>query len=315
MTGFLRLPLIVAGTMIALFLVAGPASAQNTRSYVSGVGNDADPCSRTAPCMTFAGAFVRTATDGEINCVDPGDFGPVTITRSITIDCHDAVAAIQNPSSNAITVAFDSFPGSDTRKTVNLRNLTINGVSSGLVGINISGAGAGSFVNIEDCLINGNFGAPATGILDERTRGAMTITDTKVRNMGTAGISIASPADGSRRAIITRTRVYNSGNGIVVGADANVELSRSVVSNNVGAGVMVASTGLLGVDSTVISHNGTAFQISGTGTLYLSNSDIFLNSVGSIGTINSFTNNRFINNGTFAAIMPIGSTSIPTGQQ
>ena len=62
-----------------------PAHAQATRTWVSGVGDDANPCSRTAPCKTFAGAISKTAAKGEINCIDPGGFGGVTITKPITI--------------------------------------------------------------------------------------------------------------------------------------------------------------------------------------------------------------------------------------
>ena len=66
--------------------VAGSlAHAQATRTWVSGVGDDANPCSRTAPCKTFAGAISKTAAGGEINVLDPGGFGAVTITKSITI--------------------------------------------------------------------------------------------------------------------------------------------------------------------------------------------------------------------------------------
>src|SRR5207249_8636955 len=74
---------------LALIALAIPSSAfgQATRTWVSGVGDDANPCSRTAPCKTFAGAISKTAAGGEINCLDPGGFGGVTITKGITIDC------------------------------------------------------------------------------------------------------------------------------------------------------------------------------------------------------------------------------------
>src|SRR3982751_3731335 len=78
------------GLALALIALAIPASAsaQATRTWVSGVGDDANPCSRTAPCKTFAGAISKTANGGEINCLDPGGFGGVTITKSITIKCQ-----------------------------------------------------------------------------------------------------------------------------------------------------------------------------------------------------------------------------------
>jgi hypothetical protein len=81
-----------AATLLVLVLQAVPARAQATRTWVSGVGDDANPCSRTAPCKTFAGAISKTAPNGEINCLDPGGFGAVTITKSITIDCGGPLA-------------------------------------------------------------------------------------------------------------------------------------------------------------------------------------------------------------------------------
>src|SRR6188508_398460 len=88
------------GAMFALFLTAAPANAQATRTWVSGVGDDVNPCSRTAPCKTFAGAISKTATNGEINCLDPGGYGAVTITKSITIDCTGTFGSILNSGTN-----------------------------------------------------------------------------------------------------------------------------------------------------------------------------------------------------------------------
>src|SRR5215212_11157635 len=72
---------------IVMACLATPASAQATRTWVSGVGDDVNPCSRTAPCKTFAGAISKTAPGGEIDCLDPGGFGTLTITKSLTVDC------------------------------------------------------------------------------------------------------------------------------------------------------------------------------------------------------------------------------------
>src|ERR687883_908174 len=85
--------LLPALVLVALAL-PGSAFGQATRTWVSGVGDDANPCSRTAPCKTFAGAISKTAAKGEINCLDPGGFGGVTITKSLAIDCHEVFASI-----------------------------------------------------------------------------------------------------------------------------------------------------------------------------------------------------------------------------
>src|SRR6476646_8074489 len=124
----------------ALGLSVQPASAQ-TRTWVSGVGNDANPCSRTAPCKTFAGAISKTAANGEINCLDPGGFGSVTITKSLTIDCHEVFAGIVHTGTFGVTV---NLAAGDVRKTVRLRNLNFNGFDTGTIGIRIVGAGAGT---------------------------------------------------------------------------------------------------------------------------------------------------------------------------
>src|SRR3954471_3545021 len=97
------LPCTILGAILALPLYVGSAQAQATRTWVSGVGDDANPCSRTAPCKTFAGAISKTATDGEINCLDPGGFGGVTITKAITI-ASEVEAGVLVSGVNAIIV-------------------------------------------------------------------------------------------------------------------------------------------------------------------------------------------------------------------
>src|SRR5437016_5390371 len=109
------------------------ANAQATRTWVSGVGDDANPCSRTAPCKTFAGAISKTAVGGEIDCLDEGGFGQVTITKSITIDCDSGPGGVLAGAGNGINI---NAAGS----TVTLRSLNINGISGATNGVNVSAA-------------------------------------------------------------------------------------------------------------------------------------------------------------------------------
>src|ERR1044071_6704555 len=95
------LALATSGMMVGY---AAPAAAQATRTWVSGVGDDVNPCSRSAPCKTFAGAISKTAAGGEIDCLDPGGFGTVTIVKSITIDCTGTLGSILNSGTNGINV-------------------------------------------------------------------------------------------------------------------------------------------------------------------------------------------------------------------
>src|SRR5437867_2713283 len=139
-----RFTLNTLAAAIFVLTVTSMANAQATRTWVSGVGDDANPCSRTAPCKTFAGAISKTADGGEIDCVDSGGFGAVTITKSITIDGAGVLAGVLAASVNGIIIN----DGTNT-KIVRLRNLSINGAGSGLDGIRILTART---VEIESCV-------------------------------------------------------------------------------------------------------------------------------------------------------------------
>src|SRR5437667_8106981 len=96
--------LTLVGAVCVPMLATAPAHAQATRTWVSGVGDDVNPCSRTAPCKTFAGAISKTAAFGEINCLDPGGFGAVTITKSIMIDCTGTLGSVLSSGVKGISV-------------------------------------------------------------------------------------------------------------------------------------------------------------------------------------------------------------------
>src|SRR5882724_9382201 len=98
------LTLAILGAIFVPAFATAPAHAQASRTWVSGVGDDANPCSRTAPCKTFAGAISKTADHGEINCLDPGGFGVVTITKNIKIDCLQFPGGILSAGTNGINV-------------------------------------------------------------------------------------------------------------------------------------------------------------------------------------------------------------------
>src|ERR1044072_6815437 len=117
----IKLTLNILGIFVVCLFCSTLAQAQATRTWVSGVGDDANPCSRTAPCKTFAGAISKTAAGGEINCLDPAGYGAVTITKSIAIDCHETIGGIFAASVNGVIINALS-----TDKII-LRGLDING--------------------------------------------------------------------------------------------------------------------------------------------------------------------------------------------
>jgi hypothetical protein len=263
--------LALAILFLAPVLASAPAHAQATRTWVSGVGDDVNPCSRTAPCKTFAGAISKTAANGIINCIDPGGFGAVTITKSITLDCTGTFAGIIVAGTNAINIPTSGL-------VVNLRGLDIEGAGSGLVGVNITGA---STVHIEKCNIFGFQGGAANGI------------------------SLAPPSAGGRL-ILDNSHIHTNGNGLSVsGASAfvNATVRNTVIDQNTGSAIAVTSAGntaLVTVDTSLLAFNNTGLGITGTGTIgRIGRSTVTNNTIGvsnSSGTLQSFLNNQISGN-------------------
>jgi len=166
---------------VLIALISSVTQAQASRTWVSGVGDDINPCSRTAPCKTFAGAISKTVTGGEIDALDSGGFGTVIISKSITIDGTGNLAAILGSGTNGLTINITD--PKDTAKTVRLRGLSMNGLGSGTSGINVVAAG---FVSVEDCVIDGF----ANGI--NVAGGAVFVRNTTIRKNRTAGIAVTS---------------------------------------------------------------------------------------------------------------------------
>lgn len=316
---------------LATFVLAfaAVAQAQASRTWVSGVGDDLNPCSRTAPCKTFAGAISKTAINGEIDCLDPGGFGSVTINKSITIDGTTGAGfgSILTGPSTGININLTDNSGNDPQKTVRLRNLSITGTGlSGNIGTRVGINGvrvilATGSVFVEGCLIT-DF--TNRGISDERnTGGKLFVTDTTIRNTTATGISVAPASGGTTiNTTLNNVRVENCNFGVAIGSGGKAMISNSVFAGNASAGLesegLVAAS-QLNVNGCSISGNGTGVQngggASGT-TIRLSNNDIAFNATGVTGVTNSFGNNRISGN-TAAGTAPtaIGLDTHDKGQQ
>jgi hypothetical protein len=263
--------LSISATMLAFCLWAGGAQAQATRTWVSGVGDDANPCSRTAPCKTFAGAISKTAPGGEIDALDPGGFGAVTITKAITIDGGGGqVASIVSGATNAINVAAGAGD------IVTLRNIQLNGNGVGLIGINYT---SGLGLIVEHCNISGFQSGTGTGIHVGTAAGAaLTVHDTYITH-NINGVQLA-PTGGAVAAGFRDVRAEaNSGTGFLLGAAS--------------AALIDQSTALL---------NATGITVNAGGTLFLGNSEVLGNGTGVNvvlgGMANSYKTNEINGNGT-----------------
>jgi hypothetical protein len=293
---------------IATFMFAFASLAQaQSRTWVSGVGDDVNPCSRTAPCKTFAGAISKTAVNGEINCLDPAGFGALTITKSITVDCHEIFASALHSATNGFTILFDSFAAGDTRKTVRIRNINFNGADTGTRGIRIAGAtnSSGSKVFIEDCMIDGSFGSPGRGIEDFRQNGGLLAIDkTTIRNVGSAAISVDPTGAGGASSTQINVRIANSliGNtvfGMNFGSNVKASIENTVVTGVTNSAVFAiqnsGGTTEVNVANCLINSNGTGVNASTANTIIrVSNSTLINNTTlfTAVGQVLSYGNNQ-----------------------
>lgn len=287
----------VLGAALAICLSAAPSHAQATRTWVTGSGgSDANPCSRTAPCATFAGAFSKTAINGIINCIDSGAYGALTISKSITIDCHEQTAGVLATGTTGFTINLTTSVALDPLQTVRLRNLNIDGSGScgagcggrtGIRGINILSA---KEVHIEDMFIQ-NF--VNEGIRDARTTtgGKLYVVNSIIRDNAGSGIAVAAPAASFVNAVIENSRISKNSNGVAVAAGNQVIVSGSLVSGNT-TGVESDGSGVLSVDGSAISSNTTGVLAVAGSTVRLSNNNIGFNGTGVSGATTSFGNNR-----------------------
>jgi hypothetical protein len=273
------------------------AQAQATRTWVSGVGDDVNPCSRTAPCKTFAGAISKTANGGEIDAIDPGGFGTITITKSITIDGGGTFASILAAGTNGVNVN-DSATATPNTIVVNLRNLSINGATTGLVGVNIS---AGRTVSIDNCQIVGFRSGNGNGIRDSRTvatnpASQLFVNDTFFYNNSGSAIVIGTAAGASLRGFFNRVRIFaNSSHGIQAQNSATAHIRDSIIGGNSGDGVRTETSSKANVINTMLDGNLNGANNVG-GTLNLSGATIMNNGTGVVGTVVTFGNNTVKDN-------------------
>ncbi|HVS80941.1 MAG TPA: right-handed parallel beta-helix repeat-containing protein [Pyrinomonadaceae bacterium] len=238
-------------------------SAQTDRTFVSALGDDANNCHRQTPCKTFAGASTRTNPGGEIDALDPGGFGSIPITKSITIDGGGFLASALITGTNGANI--NAGPGD----VVILRHLSFASVPGpgGQLGTNGIRVIKARVVYVIDCLIK-NFGNHGIDF-EPSTGGLLFVTDSNILNNGTgptdAGIFVKSGATNAQAlAIIDHTRVERNRNGIVARDRSQVSISNCVIAGNQGLGLVAASDSTapveMNVESSVVTLNRLGIQ-------------------------------------------------------
>jgi len=321
-----RFTLNILAIAVFTMAIASVAQAQATRTWVSGVGDDVNPCSRTAPCKTWAGAISKTAAGGEIDALDPGGYGTLTITKSITIDGTNAAgfgSTLNSGGINGFNIN-DSASGAPNTVLVTLRNLSIQGAGStkGLNGIRFI---SGKELNVENVSIENQ---SQHGVLVDPNSAVIVnvaLRNVQVRRCGGAGVSLTNANAGGQikasiesssfttcanglhaRAnsrVVARNSVFslNTTNGIfsdalTVGTFASVIVWSSQISQNGGNGVRAGNAGNSGASGVEIAQNQINRNV-GNGVLISTN-----------GAVDTFTNNSIRGNGVdgCAGCTPVG---------
>jgi hypothetical protein len=279
--------------VFVIFISVAVAQAQATRTWVSGVGDDANPCSRTAPCKTFAGAISKTAAGGEIDALDPGGYGAVTITKAITIDGGPGIAGVLVSGTNGIIVSAGATD------VVILRNLDINGVGTGVNGVQFN-SGAGLFV--ENSTIYGftqhgiNFAPSTTSFLS--------VDRTSIRNSSGKCVYIKPGTSVSASAAIADSRFEHCSAGVRADDRSQVIINRSLFTGNTYSGVMAYSSAAsadIVSEGCVSSSNGTGIVAQGSlAKVNITNTTSSYNGYGIYtsdgGSVVSFGNNHIVSN-------------------
>jgi len=295
-----------------LALVPEAAMAQATRTWVSGVGDDVNPCSRTAPCKTFAGAISKTAVNGEINCLDSGGFGSVTITKSITIKCEGVIGGILAAGTFGVNIN-DSTSGTPGTAIVTLSGLDIEGAGTGTNGILFV---SGAVLHVHKTQIR-NFrqsGAAGNGINVAPSSGSnkrVFVADSYITDNGSTnqngGILVRATGGAQVNVTVTNTKLEGNSNGIFMdaaggGGNSRVSVTHSTVAGSSNSGVAIFGTGAaftaVVADSLISFNSNTGVAASGAGAVArIGSNTINNNATGVSGTVQSFKNNQIVDNG------------------
>jgi hypothetical protein len=286
-------------SLIVLTLgISSIANAQATRTWVSGVGDDANPCSRTAPCKTYAGAISKTAAGGEISTLDPGGFGALTITKAMTVNGDGTLAGILNAGVSGIIV------NAGANDVVYIRNLSINGAGTGLNGIRWI---AGKALHVENCNIYGqgnNSAGNGNGIVVAltATAGNLFVKDTNIKTCAVAGITVAT-STGFVAGVLDNVRLEGLPTGAIIGNNAFVSIRNSVINLATSIGVSITGSGTPtgSFDNVMINNNPTAINVGATGIINLSSSVLENNTTAVVSAapaanLRSSGNNRLLGN-------------------
>jgi hypothetical protein len=292
-----RLTIKLLAIATFMFAFASMTQAQATRTWVSGVGDDANPCSRTAPCKTFAGAISKTATAGEISVLDPGGFGALTINKAMTINGEGTLAGILNAGGNGIVIT------APTTDNVTIRNISINAPNNGSDGIRVLG---GKNITIENVTINGQSGDGIEVLAASNVN--VLLNNVQIKNCAGAGLKVDTSA-GVARVAVKGSTFTGCAQGINPRRNSRVAVYESTIAFN-SLGVLVEGTGGNAISffkschiNNNTSHGIQAGSAAATNTSAVTITDNLINnnagagiSISTNGIVQTFLNNEINGN-------------------
>lgn len=296
-----RFTMMALAIMAFTLMISSSAQAQATRTWVSGVGDDVNPCSRTAPCKTYAGAISKTAKDGEISTLDPGGFGAVTITKSITINGGgggQGYGSILAALTNGVIINITDV--NDVRKTVRLDWLNINGASTGLDGIRFL---AGTALFVENTVIDG---FTSDGIdLPSSTQAVnqLHLRNVSIRNCVTSGVNVVNTSTNATQITFDNVSISKTTNGLNAGNGSRGQIANSFFSSCTGSGInssQTTSPSDIAVNDSSITASGTGISTGGSTRVRIARVVITGNgnALGLAGFVDTGGNNTIMGNGT-----------------
>jgi len=284
---------------------APSAQAQATRTWVSGVGDDVNPCSRTAPCKTWAGAISKTAEGGEIDALDPGGYGTLTITKSITINGRGTNASALSSGTTGFTV------NADPTDVVIIRDVDIQGTRRtafpGIHGIRYLKAKA---LHIYDVAITG-FGGSCINVAGSGADPSPLTTPLRLFVHRTEmadcnrGLTIAAPAGKRVRASVTHSTIEGFDNWGFYASDAGTRATLRDVTiaggadDSIGIGVYAETSARVNLAASLVEGSLVGLRANSSSVIRASNTTITDNGTGLLpvgGQILSRGNNTLQDN-------------------
>ena len=296
-----RLAMNMMAAFVTCLFCSTLVQAQTQRTWVSDSGNDGNPCSKASPCRTFAGALAKTMAGGKITCLDMGQFSPVTIAQSLTIDCRRTRGDILSASVNGVVI------NAGTTDKIILQGLDIDGGGAGgLDGIRFLSGGS---LHIEETTVSNMANGINVG-LNQAANAEVYVINSLLRNNSSVGMFVSNTNAGTINMSIERTTSENNAFGLIGRGGARIDARNSIFSGNSTTGILSeVNTGagplsIINVINCAVTANGTglsagANSVVGQGNLRVSGTTISFNGTGVTagnGNANTFSDNILRNN-------------------